>query len=544
MKKFLPFGLLLCLILNIGQAFASGNGPVNTIFPLTMTDGRLYTRLGEPFLIIGDSPWSLIVGPDMAGVEKYMDDRKAKGVNSLLVNLVETYYNGPEDVYGNQPFITPGDFTTPNPEYFDHVDQVIGMALEKGIEVFLFPAYLGFDDGKNHKEGWYNAMTKNGPDNMYRYGKYLGQRYKDFGNIIWVMGGDCAPGNAMEEIRALVKGIEEAAGPQIIAVHNGRFQSGITEYPDEKWLDLNTTYADKNTTAKYLMEDNNRHFPFFYIEGTYEYGDISDAQLRSQMYLPVLMGSNGFFFGSVSLFEFKAGWEDSTVLESQGSRDMQRLADFFGSRPWYHLHPDMDHSLLTGGAGDIEGGDYAAAAVAEDSSYSLIYVPDYRKLTVNLNNISGTMTHVWWYQPSNGNTFDGSVISDLSSYTLYPPFESDWVLILEDASRGARKPRTVERTPVNQDRSPGSAIEKNLYADTTAFPTTFFIYPNPTHDEFHITESLSDKAQITIFDLQGKEILRRQLAGNTVDISSLPEGLYIVQLNDNERLMFTKLLKE
>ncbi len=511
------------------------------IFPLSMSDGMLRTNAGDPFLIIGDSPWSLIVGPDTTGADKYLDNRKKMGVNSLIMNLVETYFNGPLNAYGDQPFLTPGDFTTPNPAYFDHVDYVLGKALEKGFEVFLCPAYLGFDDGKDHEEGWYKAVIDNGPENMYMYGKYIGQRYKDYGNIVWVMGGDCAPGEALDEIRAMVKGIEESAGSQIFSVHNGRFQSGITEYPIEKWVDLNTTYADKSETANLLKEDYDRRFPFFYIEGTYEFDNSSEESIRSQMYLPVLMGANGFFYGNASLFEFKTGWDDSQVLESQGSGDLHRFAELFNSSAWYHLRPDIDHTLLINGAGDLQGGNYAAAAITEDSSSAVIYVPDDRKLSIDLTRISGSRTHILWYDPSNGNKIDGSIVNDLPSLTLYPPAENDWVLLLENASVRNGERGTGNILPDYPDRSnPESAI----YSDTTTYVYTGFVYPNPAQDEFHITENLSVNAQITIFDLQGKTMLAQQIVNNTIDISFLPEGLYIVKLFDYDRILMTKLLKK
>jgi hypothetical protein len=510
------------------------------VFPLSVTDGLLHTSGGEPFLIIGDSPWSLIVGPDMAGAEKYLDNRKDKGVNSLLMNLVETFYNGPTDAYGNQPFLTPGDFTTPNPAYFDHADYVIGKALEKGMEVFLCPAYLGYDDGSSHAEGWYSAVNDNGPDNMYQYGKYLGERYKDYKNIIWVMGGDCAPGSAMDEIRAMVKGIEETAGPQVFSVHNGRFYSGITTYPDEKWIDLNTTYTDKNTVASYLLEDYNRRVPFFYIEGTYESDNISGENLRSQMYLPVLMGANGFFYGNASLFEFNTGWDDSRVIESQGAGDLKRFARFFASRAWYGFHPDLNHTLLTDGAGDTGEGNYAPAAIAEDSSSAVIYIPDNREVSVDLDRISGSQTHYWWYDPSNGDTIEGSVVSDLQNLALNPPSEGDWLLVLENAGKRNGDRRSVNITP-EFPRNGNSDAEN--YPDTASYDYTGFVYPNPATDEFHISVNLSVDAQITIFDIQGKTMPVRQAVNNTIDISSFPEGLYFVKLFDYDMVRVTKLVK-
>jgi hypothetical protein len=410
------------------------------IFPLSIKSGRLITQSGQPFLITGDSPWSLIVGPNKDGIDKYLENRKQKGVNSLIMNLVEHYYNGPADASGNLPFLTEGDFGTPNPDYFENADYVIEKAGELGMEVFLFPAYLGYDDGGSHEEGWYTEVNANGPAKMYQYGKYLGQRYKDFKNIIWVMGGDCAPGNAIDEIREMVRGIEEKAGAQIFTVHNGRFQSGIAAYSGEKWIDLNTTYASGSNAASYLKTDFQRNHPFYFFEGTYENLGATSDQLRSQMYLPALMGANGSFFGNYPLFNFTSGWDHSDVLESQGSKDLQRSGELLRSRAWHKLVPDMNHTLLTSGYGDISNSSYGAAALTEDGSSAIIYVPDYRELTVNLTLISGTQTHIWWYQPSTGNVKDLNLISDSPSQSFIPPSAGDWLLVLDDAGKGLGSP--------------------------------------------------------------------------------------------------------
>jgi hypothetical protein len=70
----------------------------------------------EPFLFLGDSPWSLIVEPTPAQAEQYLDDRQAKGFSVLLVNLLEHKFssNPPKLRDGTPPFNTPGDFGTPN----------------------------------------------------------------------------------------------------------------------------------------------------------------------------------------------------------------------------------------------------------------------------------------------------------------------------------------------------------------------------------------------------------------------------------------------
>jgi hypothetical protein len=415
------------------------------LFPLTVGNGRLKTASGQPFLIVGDSPWYLIQGPDREGAEKYLENRSQKGINSVVMCLIACELNGSADAYGNLPFLTTDDFSTPNPSYFDHVDFVLEKAKELGIEVFLYPAWLGYDTGDGHPEGWYSQVIANGPEKMYRYGKYLGTRYKNYSNIIWVMGGDCSPAAAMDEIRAMVRGIEEMAGPQIFSVQNGRFKSGITEYVEETWIDLNTTYADHSTAARHLLADHNRDFPFYFTEGSYENSGVSAIGVRSQMYLPVLMGSTGFIFGNHPLYAFDQGWDDPAILESQGSKDLERSAQFFGSRPWANLVPDNGHSLLTKGYGDVNAGNYAAAALMKDASTAIIYTPDNRQLTVNLNRISGTQTHAWWYQPSTGNVQYIKQLSDTPAQTFTPPSEGDWLLVLDDAAKDLKSPGMVTR---------------------------------------------------------------------------------------------------
>lgn len=86
------------------------------VFPLKVSaDQRYLVDLNKnPFLLIGDSPWSLIVEPTPAQAERYLDDRKAKGFNALLVNLLEHKFSTqpPKLRDGTPPFTTPGNFGT------------------------------------------------------------------------------------------------------------------------------------------------------------------------------------------------------------------------------------------------------------------------------------------------------------------------------------------------------------------------------------------------------------------------------------------------
>ncbi len=67
-------------------------------------------------------------------------DRHARGFNTVLVNLIEHKFatNPPRNAYDDVPFLTPGDFSTPNESYFAHADYVIAQAEQRGM---LVPAH-------------------------------------------------------------------------------------------------------------------------------------------------------------------------------------------------------------------------------------------------------------------------------------------------------------------------------------------------------------------------------------------------------------------
>jgi hypothetical protein len=74
----------------------------------------------------------------------------------------------------------------PNEKYFQHVDFIIDKAAEYGIYVAFLPTW----GDKIFKGGWGKGPEIFTVDNAKPYGKWLGNRYKDKKNIIWLLGGD------------------------------------------------------------------------------------------------------------------------------------------------------------------------------------------------------------------------------------------------------------------------------------------------------------------------------------------------------------------
>lgn len=69
------------------------------------------------------------------------------------------------------------------------------------------------------------------------------------------------------------------------------------------------------------------------------------------------------------------------------------------------------------------------------------------------------------------------------------------------------------------------------------------LYPNPTSKSFCIS-GFEDRADLILTDMSGKVMLAKQVSNKEiVSISSLPNGIYIVQLITNTKVINKKLVK-
>jgi len=257
-------GLLFFLVCGSGVALAAQ-------YPLKMSaDGRhLEDQAGQPFLINGDTPWSLIVGLTKVEADAYLEDRRNRGFNTIIVEIIENKFGGPYNRDGQYPFLSFGDFSQPNELYFQHADWVINKATEKGFLVILTPAYLGYNCGA---EGWCAEMKAASLADLRGYGNFLGNRYKGYKNIIWMHGGDVAAGDfgVLDRVNAIADGIREVDPGKFFSAHCSRQKSAIECY-NQTWLEINNTYSDCGLSASKTKIDYQRSsvMPFFYAEGKY-----------------------------------------------------------------------------------------------------------------------------------------------------------------------------------------------------------------------------------------------------------------------------------
>src|SRR5262249_4123522 len=139
-----------------------------------------------PFLMVGDSPQHLIANLSLKDAAAYMANRQFYGINTLWINLLciftDEFCNKEAKTFdGIPPFSAPGDLATPNSDYFQRVHDVLNVAEHYGIVVLLNPA---------ETISWLSILRSNGRSKAFAYGQYLGTRFKDLPNIIWMHGND------------------------------------------------------------------------------------------------------------------------------------------------------------------------------------------------------------------------------------------------------------------------------------------------------------------------------------------------------------------
>lgn len=362
---------------------------------------------GEPLWLHGDTAWSLVAQLSREDAETYLDDRRARGFNATLVSLLEHRFatHAPANTYGAAPFVTPGDFATPNEAYFAHADWVLEAAERRGLIVLLTPAYIGLIGAA---EGWYEEMVHNGREKMFAYGRFIAERLGHHANIIWVHGGDDRPPNRAV-VRSIAEGIRSVLPHSLHTAHCDRGTGALDYWANEPWLNLDTVYTGRPASnvyrAVWRAQRRDQPLPFFLLEASYENeGETDERDLRYQAYYCLLGGATGHVFGNnpvwhfdgPGVFEAPIDWR--TALNSRGAQCMTHLRNLIATVAWSQLVPDFENAFVS----ESEDRRFPnSAALLNDRAMALAYLPTGRG-SVDLRRLRDGALRMRWFDPSSG----------------------------------------------------------------------------------------------------------------------------------------------
>jgi hypothetical protein len=414
---------------------------------------------GTPFFYLGDTGWELFHRLNKDETEKYLENRRAKGFTVIqAVALAELDGLNTPNAEGNKPLID-NDPLKPNEAYFAHVDWVIKKALEKGIFIGLLPTW-----GDKIDKGWGEGPMIFNEENAFRYGQWIGNRYKDFKNIIWIIGGDRDGGGNNKVIwEAMGNGIKSMDKNHLMTFHPWGERSSSEWFQESSWLDFNmcqTGHAQRSYAIykRIIVRDYDMKpvKPCFDGEPRYEdhpvnwnpdiLGWFDDADVRQAMYWSLFSGAFGHTYGCHPIWQMLApgrsavglarhNWYD--VLDLPGAFNLLHARRLMESRPFLSRVPDQ--SVIK--TSYYPETDYIVATRGD--GYAFIYFPTGLTADIQLDKIGAETINAYWFDPKTGEAKLIESIPGKGIRQFTPPTKgrgNDWILILDDKSKNFKTP--------------------------------------------------------------------------------------------------------
>ncbi len=413
---------------------------------------------GKPFFWLGDTAWELFHRLNREETDYYLKNRSEKGFNVVqAVILAEFDGLTQPNQYGDLPLIN-NDPTQPNEAYFKHVDYVINKAASLNIVTGLLPTW-----GDKYSKKWGIGPEIFTPENARIFGEYLGKRYKNK-PVVWILGGDRNPEKEIHLaiVRAMAEGIKVGNGnTQLMTYHPSGGSNSSAFFHTDSWLNVNmfqSGHGAKNDKNYIFQRQNYALFPVKpTLDGEPHYEDIpvgmkaendyfGSHDVRQAAWWAVLSGGCGHTYGNNNVFQFfdpernpslffaRTHWR--RALDQEGAFQVGFMRRLMESRQWTKLVPDQ--SIIT--SPNPQDGGYAVSAVAEDSSFLMVYCPKGRPISVSLSRLSSStrLVAAYWFNPRDGVlTKIGDLRNDIIT-EFKPPIACptcDWTLVIDDSNR-------------------------------------------------------------------------------------------------------------
>lgn len=455
------FTLLMATVANTQEVKWTGKSVEVSHGKLKISENRRFIVFedGTPFFYLGDTGWELFHRLNKSETETYLENRREKGFTVIqAVILAELDGLNTPNAEGETPLIN-NDPTRPNEAYFRHVDWVINKAAEKGLFIGLLPTW-----GDKVDKRWGVGPVIFNPENSYEYGKWLGNRYKDFPNIIWINGGDrSGGGDNLPVWNAIAEGIKSQDQNHLMTFHPWGGHSSSEWFHQAEWLDFNmmqTGHGERSYAIynRLLVKDYNLHpvKPCFDGEPRYEdhpvnwkpeiLGWFDDADVRKALYWNLFTGGFGHTYGCHPIWQMKTpeknpvglvrnNWYD--VLDLPGAWDLIHARKLIESRPFLSRHPD--NSIIL----NKQMNDDNQLVATRGNDYAFIYTPTGLDPQIDLSALTFSTVKPWWYNPRTGEVVEMDAIEATGIKEFSSPSEgrgNDWILILDNASRNFSRP--------------------------------------------------------------------------------------------------------
>lgn len=427
---------------------------------------------GKPFFWLANTSWLMPERLNRDDVEFFLTEEAKQGYNVEQVQVLcgtPTY-----NIYGQAGNVSDFAFSAESKDgvygYWEHLDYIVDFAAQQGI-------YIAMD------VIWGSQTDRMNVEKATRLGEFMGTRYANRPNIIWMIGGDIRGDKKPEVWDALARAIKKADPLHLMTFHPRGRTTSAWWFNDREWLDFNMfqsghrCYGQRNGDGDYTIDDNTEEDNWRYVEmsvpgnkvgqsrfsvtgnlkpiidGEPSYEDIpqglhdftmprwQDYDVRRYAYWAVFAGCCGHTYGHNSIMQFmkpgvlpsfdakKPWWE---ALKDPGYQQMKFLKALMLSFPFTERVPDQ--SLIASGNGEK----YDRIIATRGTDYALIYDYTARPFSVNLTKISGKEKNIWQMNPKDGSLiFMGTVSGKIYTFSFEEQGTTgqDKLLIIVDATK-------------------------------------------------------------------------------------------------------------
>lgn len=447
---------------------------------------------GTPFLWVGDTAWGMFQQLTREEIDQYLDNRQKLGFN--VIQSVAFWYphgggieSGPHNaanVYGFRPFTGTEDYPNtseplvvaggtpekPN-DYWDHADYIINAVKKRNMYLALLPAW-----GRAYITAQMGGTPPEFTETEAKtYGEFLGKRYKNEPNIIWVLGGDAKAqikgfdkNNKYQEwdkrsvFRAMAEGIgkgvteqklvwnqPDAAWKDIFITYHpdgDPFDNSSKWFHEDAWLTANGVEVWKEVDKVYQVMFEEYHLqnptkPSLFLEGSYEFGSykhecgwVTPVRVRRQIYQTFFAGGAGHTYGAGPIWamrgtggDYNCGYTWKQALEFPAAANFAGLTKkFLLENQWFKWIPDV--SIIERGTGENES--LKTAVISDSRDFLAVYFSNNSPAKVR-NRLKKDVA-ANWFDPRNGKTETAGNFAANEARDVIPPDGwEDAILILK-----------------------------------------------------------------------------------------------------------------
>lgn len=413
---------------------------------------------GSPFFWQADTAWELTHRCSREEIDWYLTKRKEQGFNVIqTVALAELDGLNSPNREGQKPLLD-NDPTQPNPAYFEIIDY----ALERAAAMDMFIALLPTWGDKVFTESWGVGPEIFNPDNAYSYGKWIGERYSNTPNIIWIIGGDRNPRAGSTDVaiwNRMAEGILAGVSrpdDALMSFHPQPKEGGGSSewFHQEDWLDFNmhqTGHCAEPPSYEKIRHDYALEPVKPVVDGEPLYEDHPNCfnavelgyslprDIRRIMYWNVFSGAFGQTYGCHAVWQMHSPdrdgingplrpWKEALDLPVAGQ--MIHLKKLMLSRPFLRRIPDSTLIKIA----QAKDASYAVATRDMESTYAMVYFPMGGHKVLDLSVFKSAELRSFWYCPRTGITLPGPVVQSKEQEFFQAPSAGpgqDWVLVLD-----------------------------------------------------------------------------------------------------------------